>query len=93
MEPTGEGTVALTSPTTGSAVGRTWLAPRRAEDRLPFTVPAPDRNRPALQAALRAVLIKAGVPLVPGDREAVRRIAEPGTLVVAPVVAWPSGRR
>ncbi|AJT69430.1 hypothetical protein T261_7833 [Streptomyces lydicus] len=70
-------------------MGRTWLAPRRAEDRLPFTVPAPDRNRPALQA----VLIKAGVPLVPGDREAVRRIAEPGTLVVAPVVAWPSGRR
>ncbi|WP_157878441.1 hypothetical protein [Streptomyces chattanoogensis] len=46
-----------------------------------------------LQAALQAVLIQAGVPLVPGDRGAARRIAEPGTLVVDPVVAWLSGRR
>ncbi|REK90752.1 hypothetical protein DY245_08395 [Streptomyces inhibens] len=69
--------------------GRAWPAPPRAEDRLPFTVAAPDPNRLELQS----VLITAGVPLVPGGRETVRRIAELRTPVVDAVVGRLGGRR
>jgi hypothetical protein len=61
-----------------------WLAPPRPEDRLPFSVPTADQHRLELQAAL----IAAGVPLAPGDSEAVRRIAGLGGPVVAAVLAW-----
>ncbi|MFI0711463.1 hypothetical protein ACH4SK_12550 [Streptomyces inhibens] len=71
-----------TDGTTGSAGQRRGLV-------LPFTVAAPDPNRLELQS----VLITAGVPLVPGGREAVRRIAELGTPVVDAVVGRLGGRR